>query len=60
MSTASGSGTGMVVLNLELLVPMSGRAYTINWSATFDNRMHACPAAYTLANTPSNPNTRST
>jgi hypothetical protein len=55
-STASGSGTGMVLLNLGLPEPASGRTYTISWSATFDNGMHACPATYTLANTPGNPN----
>jgi hypothetical protein len=55
-ASVSGHGTGLVTLTLHLPAPQPGRTYTINWSATFDNGVHACPAVYTLANTPSQPN----
>jgi hypothetical protein len=55
VSTA-GAGTGLVILDMTLPAPAPGRVYTLSWAATFDNGMHACPAVYTLANTPSNPN----
>ena len=54
-TTTVGGGTGLVILDVALPGSKPGRTYTLSWSATFDNGMHACPAVYTLANTPSNP-----
>ncbi len=53
--TVSGAGTGAVVLQVPLVGSGVGRAYTISWSATFDNGMHACPSTVTPENTPSDP-----
>jgi hypothetical protein len=53
--SAAGAATDKVFVALPLLAPRPGRKYTINWSATFDNGMHACPSAFTPANTAPNP-----
>jgi len=53
--TVSGQGTGSVVLVLPLIGSGIGRTYTIVWSATFDNGMHACPSSVTPENTPADP-----
>ncbi len=49
--TVSGEGTGSVLLVLPLIGSGSGHTYTISWSATFDNGMHACPSSVTPENT---------
>jgi hypothetical protein len=53
--TLSGSGIGSVVLSVPLAGAAVGSAYTISWSATFDNGNHSCPSAMTPQNTASNP-----
>ena len=53
--TVSGQGTGSVALVLPLIGSGVGHTYTISWSATFDNGMHACPSSVTPENTPANP-----
>jgi len=53
--TVSGAGTGRVVLVLPLIGSGVGHTYTISWSATFDNGMHACPSSVTPENTPADP-----
>ncbi|HMC38415.1 MAG TPA: hypothetical protein VKI19_02060 [Acidimicrobiales bacterium] len=54
-ATVASHGTGLVVLSIRLAAPQPGRTYTVGWTATFDNGMHACPAPYTLANMTSSP-----
>jgi hypothetical protein len=51
----SGAGTGRVVLSVPLAGAGVGSAYTISWSATFDNGNHACPSSATPQNTQSMP-----
>ena len=53
--TLSGAGTGSVVLSVPLAGAAVGGAYTISWSATFDNGNHACPSSSTPQNTGSMP-----
>jgi hypothetical protein len=52
---ASGMAVGKVVLSIPLLGSMTGRRYTINWAATFDNGLHACPSPLTPFNKKPNP-----
>lgn len=51
----SGAGTGAVVLSVPLAGAAVGSAYTISWSATFDNGNHSCPSSATPQNTASMP-----
>lgn len=51
----SGAGTGRVVLSVPLAGAAVGSAYTISWSATFDNGNHTCPSSATPQNTGSMP-----
>ena len=51
----SGAGTGHVILSVALAGAAVGSAYTISWSATFDNGNHACPSSATPQNTGSMP-----
>jgi hypothetical protein len=53
--TLSGAGTGHVILSVSLAGAPVGSAYTISWSATFDNGNHACPSSATPQNTRSTP-----
>jgi len=50
---------GAAVDHVFLAVPLggsgTGRVYTINWSATFDNGQHPCPGAITPDNTTPHP-----
>jgi hypothetical protein len=53
--TVSGMGTGKVLLSVPLLGSGTGRTYTINWFATFDNGNHQCPSPLTPDNTGPDP-----
>jgi hypothetical protein len=51
----SGSGIGRVALTVPLLGSGTGRTYTIDWQAGFDNGQHACPGPLTPDNFGPNP-----
>ena len=53
--TISGKGVGAVTVSVPLAGAVAGRAYTIAWSATFDNGSHACPSGLTPQNKVSDP-----
>jgi len=53
--TTSGAGVGKVVLRVPLNGSGTGKSYTIDWTATFDNGNHACPSPTTPANTTPHP-----
>jgi hypothetical protein len=51
----SGAAVDKVVLAVPLAGSGTGKTYTIDWTATFDNGNHACPSPTTPANTSANP-----
>ena len=53
--TVSGAGIGRVVLTVPLSGQAAGGAYTLSWTATFDNGAHPCPGSFTPANPGSTP-----
>lgn len=53
--TRSGADVGKVVLTVPLAGSGTGKTYTIDWAATFDNGNHACPSPTTPDNTSPSP-----
>ena len=53
--TVSGAGVGRVQLSIPLVGSGTGRTYTIDWAAAFDNGQHACPGPETPDNTAPDP-----
>ncbi len=48
--TVSGAALDHVILSVPLSGVVAGGAYTLNWSATFDNGIHMCPSTGTPQN----------
>jgi hypothetical protein len=53
--TVSGTGVGHVTLTVPLSGVAVGGHYSLDWSATFDNRTHQCPGSTDPQNPTSNP-----
>jgi hypothetical protein len=49
-TTVSGGALDHVILSVPLSGVAAGGAYTLNWSATFDNGIHMCPSTGTPQN----------